>query len=192
MSFNEDLAKGRRFKPETQAILAWIFYTAKKCIVYTNEGRNIENGICDIDIIALDGAGEFKTISLKTRDFYNQEEDATIEFTEGKSKAGFFDGQSQYYLFIRAKAENRNEMSYAYFIDRAKLFGAWKAGVIKGNVIKAGTGSFISFSYKELMESESLILKVKPEEMIRFQQANYKVPDEAKLYKLISYLKVAA
>lgn len=192
MSFNEDLAKGRRFKPETQAILAWIFYTAKKCVQFTAEKKNVENGICDIDIIVLDSAGEFKTISLKTRDFYNQEEDATFEFTEKKSKAGFFDTRSEFYLFIRAKAENPNEMLYAYFIDKAKLFGAWKAGTIKGNVIKAGSGSFISFSYKELRESESLILKVKPENMGRYFQANYRVPDEAKLFKLISYLKVAA
>lgn len=192
MSFSEDLKKGRRFHKAVTAILAWIFQVSQKCVQFTAEKKNIENGICDIDIISQDHEGTNRTVSLKTREFYNQQEDATFEFSEGKSKAGFFDGQAQFYLFIRGKAENANEMSYAYFIDKAKLFGAWKAGTIKGNVIKAGSGSFISFSYKELIESESLILKIMPEDMGRYQQANYKIPDEAKLYKLIAYLKIAA
>lgn len=192
MSFSEDLQKGRRFYKIVKAILAWIFQVSQKCVRFTAEKKNVENGICDIDIIALDSAGEFKTVSLKTREFYNQQEDATFEFTEGKSKAGFFDTRSEFYLFLRSKAENPNEISYGYFIDKAKLFSSWKAGQIKGKVIKAGSGSFISFSYKELIESESLILKIMPEDMGRYQQANYGIPDEAKLYKLIAYLKIAA
>ncbi len=192
MSFNEDLIKGRRFYKEVKAILAWIFQVSQKCVQFTAEKKNIENGICDIDIISQDHEGYNRTVSLKTRDFYNQENDATFEFTEGKSKAGFFDSRSEFYLFLRSKSENPNEIAYGYFIDKAKLFNAWKEGVIKGNVVKAGSGSFISFSYKELMESESLILKVKPENMGRYFQANYGIPDEAKLYKLISYLRIAA
>ncbi len=192
MSFNEDLQKGRRFHKAVTVILAWIFQVSQKCVRFTAEKKNIENGICDIDIISQDYTGTNRTVSLKTRDFYNQQEDATFEFAEGKSKAGFFDGQAQFYLFLRAKAENPNEISYGYFIDKAKLFNSWKSGTIKGKVIKAGKGSFISFSYKELIESESLILKITPENMGRYFQANYKIPNEAKLYKLISYLKVAA